>query len=49
MDNLPFIQAGINNLRTGQTGKKTEKNKNKSISIIDSNELQLVLGFLKEK
>jgi hypothetical protein len=42
MNNLPFIEAGVT-LRTGQTGKnKTEKNKNKSISIIDSNELQLV-------
>jgi hypothetical protein len=26
MDNLPFIQAGVT-LRTAQTGKKTEKQK----------------------
>jgi hypothetical protein len=32
MDNLPFIQAGIN-LRTGRTGKKTGKQKQKQIDI----------------
>jgi hypothetical protein len=32
VDNLSFIEAGIN-LRTGQTGEKTEKPKPKQIDI----------------